>query len=356
MAYMKIQDLDRVVVLTLNRTPERINRFKRDWDRLDLGVDLEIFTGVDCNDVILPDWWMAAPGIYGNYLSHKQIWLESIKAKNKNIWIMEDDCAFCEDFKRKLVTCLAALPDNWDMFYLVSCFDNRFGSSEIVKINQHISQVDSTHLFMSFMMRGEILPLMLSGLESIERIVNIPAGRRGQYCYGDWIVPHVARENKMNVYLSNPYLCYEARGRRTVLGHDNPDIYYSYSIYSNIKHLNDNIHILDGRVGYDTLRFDKRDIDGKVIQPPVSGSCILAHAPSRLVVSVDKPCKVYAFQLAGRASGAPMRAYVDKQLIGEFRVPREKTSMFQLQPGHYVLSIACDNCSCAHSTWCFVEN
>jgi len=105
----------RVLVLNLDRRPDRWDSFRRrlpdDWPL----PEPERFSAVDGRTAPPPAWWTESPGAWGCFESHRAMWRE---AGEDSVLILEDD-AFCVDrFAERLAVCAEHLPDNWDQLYL----------------------------------------------------------------------------------------------------------------------------------------------------------------------------------------------------------------------------------------------
>jgi len=63
---------------------------------------------------------------FGCYMSHVMLWQKALKEHLPFIIVLEDDVTVVHNFATKLRTRLAALPRNWDVLYLNSCY-TKFG-------------------------------------------------------------------------------------------------------------------------------------------------------------------------------------------------------------------------------------
>lgn len=111
------------VVISLKRTPERLQQFRAATQQLGLRIEaLEAVDGLELDredleqdgliSVALP--W--GPGAIGAALSHRQCWLGAIKS-NRPVCIFEDDVVLRHDFAARAVELLATLPDEWDLIH-----------------------------------------------------------------------------------------------------------------------------------------------------------------------------------------------------------------------------------------------
>lgn len=143
-----------VYLISLDRTPDRREPLMRQLD--DLAIAYEVFYAVDgrkgfriedvekyagkrkqhrlganfdiaMQDNIIPSKLPSALILherlrFGCYLSHVRIWEKLIRSQTSHMVILEDDVSIVANFDTRLKLSLAQLPENWDIFYLNSCF------------------------------------------------------------------------------------------------------------------------------------------------------------------------------------------------------------------------------------------
>lgn len=154
--------VDAVYIISLDRTPERLNFVKKQLDSL--GIKSKHFPAVDgkyiiaqnltthekfyCNDIIKVDFKYVKnqkfkiscsrkidnlsqaefiyktdirkliPGECGCYMSHRGVWADVIKNKYKRVIIFEDDIILFDNFKENLVNFLKHIPNDSDVAFL----------------------------------------------------------------------------------------------------------------------------------------------------------------------------------------------------------------------------------------------
>ena len=105
---------DRVVVVNLNRRPERLAAFIR---RLN-NWPFKWPTRVEAVDGFLtappPETWTAGRGAWGCQLSHCGVLHAALNDRLKNILVLEDDAYPVLDFAERAAKFLANVPDDWD--------------------------------------------------------------------------------------------------------------------------------------------------------------------------------------------------------------------------------------------------
>lgn len=129
---MKVNEyFDRVVVINLDRRPDRMKRLGAQLD--ELGIEYERFSAVDGKE-------LGINPIFAGTMSHVAVLK---KYEDQKILVLEDDALFCEDFNEKFAQAMETLPHNWDIFYLGALVDPKTGKT--IKVNdQWHKQVVST--------------------------------------------------------------------------------------------------------------------------------------------------------------------------------------------------------------------
>ena len=133
---MKVNEyFDRVVVINLDRRPDRMEKLGPQLD--ELGIEYDRFSAHDANELKIK------PYVAGTW-SHITVWSRYRQIYGDiKILVLEDDALFCEDFNEKFTEAIETLPDNWDIFYLGALVDKKTGKVE--KVNDHWSkQIVST--------------------------------------------------------------------------------------------------------------------------------------------------------------------------------------------------------------------
>lgn len=109
---------DRVVVISLDRRPDRWRKFlaqlSADWP---FGPPLR-FPAVDGSRVEKPVWWNQGDGAWGCYLSHRQILKDCLDEGVDSVLILEDDAVFLEHFGKHVREFLTHLPEDDGLLYL----------------------------------------------------------------------------------------------------------------------------------------------------------------------------------------------------------------------------------------------
>ena len=130
-------DFDLVVVLGLERRPERLKRFWQTLPKAWPCRQVRHVAAVDGKRCKPPDWYRptrpqdrnklwrprakTAPdlsGAWGCLRSHHRIWETALNSGADSVLVFEDDAIFCPEFSDRLRAFLDAVPDDWDQLYL----------------------------------------------------------------------------------------------------------------------------------------------------------------------------------------------------------------------------------------------
>jgi GR25 family glycosyltransferase involved in LPS biosynthesis len=133
---MKVNEyFDRVVVINLDRRPDRMEKLGPQLD--ELGIEYDRFSAHDANELKIK------PYVAGTW-SHITVWSRYRQIYGDiKILVLEDDALFCEDFNKKFAEAMKTLPADWDIFYLGALLDKTTGKVE--KVNEHwVRQIVST--------------------------------------------------------------------------------------------------------------------------------------------------------------------------------------------------------------------
>lgn len=133
---MRVNDyFDRVVVINLDRRPDRMERLEPQLK--ELGIEYDRFSAHDAKELGIK------PYVAGTW-SHTTVWSRYRQIFGDiKLLVLEDDALFCENFNEKFAEVMQTLPENWDIFYLGALIDEKTGKVE--KVNDHwAKQIVST--------------------------------------------------------------------------------------------------------------------------------------------------------------------------------------------------------------------
>ncbi len=107
---------DRVLVVNLDRRPERWEVFRENLPDPWPFAEPERFSAVDGSTVDKPSWWAdkddAGWGVMQTHIKILQM------MQGKPVLILEDDAIFCDGFAERWDVIKETLPDDWDQVYL----------------------------------------------------------------------------------------------------------------------------------------------------------------------------------------------------------------------------------------------
>ncbi len=110
---------DKVVVVNLDRRPDRMAQFERHIAAIDWPFRRpERFAAVEGRGSSPPSWWRAGGAAWGCHQSHVRIIEQAIREQLSSILILEDDVFFENGLRQRAGSFLTAVPDDWQQIYL----------------------------------------------------------------------------------------------------------------------------------------------------------------------------------------------------------------------------------------------
>lgn len=110
---------DRVVVVNLDRRPDRMDRLHRHLAEVGWPFRYpERFSAIDGSFVKPPKWWGAGAPAWGCLQSHLHIIERALMEQISRLLILEDDVFFEQGFMENVARFIDALPKNWQQIYL----------------------------------------------------------------------------------------------------------------------------------------------------------------------------------------------------------------------------------------------
>ena len=172
-----MQDLshyfDRCFVLTLQRTPQRLESFQ---ERLAACAwpfaPVEVVYGIDGRLCEPAPWWTNGAAAWGCFRTHHQCLEKAINEGANRILVLEDDAAFCDEFASRAADFLAALPADVDMLYFGGQLNHR--QQQFQRINELVIRPESVN-------RLHAYALARNGLQKVYRHLN-----RWNWYRGEW--------------------------------------------------------------------------------------------------------------------------------------------------------------------------
>jgi len=134
---------DKVYCINLKRRPERLEEFRKEVEKYDLG-NFEVFEAVDGNTIKNRRSNKLKPSEQGLIESNLLIIKECIKNNYDNVLILEDDCTFTDEVLN-LDDYFNKLPTDWDMLYMGGNHNTHMNIKVPEVINDKICQLHHTY-------------------------------------------------------------------------------------------------------------------------------------------------------------------------------------------------------------------
>ena len=134
---------DKVYCINLKRRPERLDEFKKEIEKYDLG-NFEVFEAIDGNNLTNTRSKSLKHSEQGLIESNLQIIKDCIKNKYQNVLILEDDCFFTSEVNN-LDDYFNKLPNDWDMLYMGGNHNTHMGIESPKIINDKICKLHQTY-------------------------------------------------------------------------------------------------------------------------------------------------------------------------------------------------------------------
>ena len=168
---------DRVAIVSLKRTPERLREFNEHLAGIDWPLrEIEPLSAVDGTKAPPPSWWREGGPAWGCLNSHLRIIADALRDDIQRLLILEDDVGFVPDVRAKLGTFLAHVPDDWDCLMIGG---QQMGDGFVRDVNEHVkwvSQCERTHCY----------ALSRKGMESLYKWWSEPISGHCDWRLGDW--------------------------------------------------------------------------------------------------------------------------------------------------------------------------
>lgn len=110
---------ERVVVINLNRRPDRWQRFCDNIKEVDWQLnELVRIQAIDGNLCPPPEWWRASKGAWGCFRTHILVLERALRDGVKSLLVFEDDALLPNDFNDRIARFMRKVPRDWDQVYL----------------------------------------------------------------------------------------------------------------------------------------------------------------------------------------------------------------------------------------------
>lgn len=199
---------DRVVVINLDRRPDRMEELEADLQRANWPfLDPTRFRAVDASKLPQHIAWKSGAGAWGCMQSHRQILQEALMDDVKNLLVLEDDVTFASNFDEKVLQFLRDVPSDWDQIMLGGQLCSRDGrqcfSKPVVPGVVRVGGCERTH---AYAVRGRgMLDLYAKWCGAVGHCDHV---------MGPW-------QHDYNVYAPDPFLAGQREGKSDISGADN---------------------------------------------------------------------------------------------------------------------------------------
>lgn len=189
--------VEKSFVINLKIRPDRLEEFQDRWPDNDVIPRPEVWHAIHGDTCRPPDNWTSGNGAWGCYKAHLNILEHCLNNRISSYAVFEDDAKFADHFSSYLPQVFAALPEDWQQFYIGGQLLHETDHPP-VRINDYIYKpfnVNRTHAFI--VSAAGMLPiyrwisnLPFHGGEHIDHHLGRlhERGDFGVYCSGQWIV------------------------------------------------------------------------------------------------------------------------------------------------------------------------
>lgn len=202
----KVNDyFDRVVLINLDRRPDRLAQFRANFDEHGWCFrEPEHFRAIDGNKVPCPFGFEQGGGAWGCMQSHRQILERAIMDDIGILLVLEDDAYMKSDSIPRLLQFLDSVPDDWDQLML--------GGQHIgtpTRVKEGVVKCTNCQRTHAYAIRGQFMRDLYSKWCSPSSVVHI-----------DWIMGPL--QSLRNVYAPEPFIFGQEAGQSDISGRANP--------------------------------------------------------------------------------------------------------------------------------------
>jgi GR25 family glycosyltransferase involved in LPS biosynthesis len=202
---------DRVVVINLQRRPDRLAAFLVRWSAISDNPQsalrtpqLSIFPALDGHAVEIPPEWQSGPGAFGCMQSHRAVLAQALVDGVERLLVLEDDAVFVPHFPSRLAAFLAAVPSDWDQLML-----GGHHLSTPIPMGQGIVRVTACGHNHCYAMRPAFMARLLDRWRG--------GGPFNGQVHCDWIMSQDPElQAAHHVYAPEPFLVTQATGRSDI--------------------------------------------------------------------------------------------------------------------------------------------
>ena len=135
---------DKVYCINLDKRPDRLENFKNQVEKYDLGEFTRV-SAVDGSNINLNEYGNdLKPGELGLVLTNLKIIKEAKENNYESILILEDDCSFTDEILN-IENYFSKLPLDWDMLYMGGNHNTHMGVQGPIVVNEKVVKLHSTY-------------------------------------------------------------------------------------------------------------------------------------------------------------------------------------------------------------------
>jgi GR25 family glycosyltransferase involved in LPS biosynthesis len=179
---MNINDLSKnIYVINLKERTDRKLHIENQLNKIDC-KNYKLFEGVNGN--LLTNPTKLKNGMFGLVKTYLNIYEEWSKKDAENIFLIEDDCLFLDDFNKKLEEYINNVPSDWDMLYF-GANHNYHGGMQTLRINEKCIKLNNSYTAHCVLLKKKVFEELIENIRnfSIENDVMMALLQRKYNAY-----------------------------------------------------------------------------------------------------------------------------------------------------------------------------
>ena len=178
---MKIDGIDRVFCINLERRPDRRNLAKQEFEKINL--DFDFFPGVDGH--LLEAKGKIKNGAIGCVLSHLELFKHIKSLEGEVFMITEDDVVFGPSFIENYRNYSQRVPKDWHLLY----FGGNHTNSVLNIIDRNVHRLQNTYTTHCYLVKKSCIDILISEIDTDdifnhEADVHLASIQKKFPCYG----------------------------------------------------------------------------------------------------------------------------------------------------------------------------
>jgi GR25 family glycosyltransferase involved in LPS biosynthesis len=179
---MNINDLSKnIYVINLKERTDRKLHIENQLNKIDC-KNYKLCEGVNGN--LLTNPTKLKNGMFGLVKTYLNIYEEWSKKDAENIFLIEDDCLFLDDFNKKLEEYINNVPSDWDMLYF-GANHNYHGGMQTLRINEKCIKLNNSYTAHCVLLKKKVFEELIENIRnfSIENDVMMALLQRKYNAY-----------------------------------------------------------------------------------------------------------------------------------------------------------------------------